>query len=81
MVDQEGRHSMQELTIKTPQTIKVPDGTKIINNSDWITLARKNKYLYFIITVPVEDVKETDFMDENAWSQYTLKELTAILKL
>lgn len=70
---------MMKLTIKTTIKINVPNGTKVIRNDEWLTLARKNNGAYHLLTCLIEDVGGIDFTDETKWEMFTRKELTDVI--
>lgn len=72
---------LKKLKLKTEIEIHVPAGTKVIASNDWITLARKSRGIYYILTCPSEDINSENPEEEKSYVAFRKRELQAILKM
>lgn len=70
-----------KLLVPTKTEIVTPPKTRIIRNDDFLTLARKEKGMIHVLTIPIEKIGVTDFLDENAWTDFSKWEIEKIIKI
>lgn len=70
------------LKISTTTNLSTPDGTKIIRNDEFITLARKDKKgIIYIFTCVAEALHHFDLNEDKTWTAITKNELQAICNI
>lgn len=70
------------LKIKVQKEIQVPDGTKVINNSDYVTLAYVEDGLINVYTKRADLFFEEDtILSKTDFIEYNKKEVTSMIEM